>query len=104
MPGEMEIQIKVEEMLVDVASHAPDGFLGDTGKDRITKLLKQGCAYPGRAIWECSESKAGFKVLSRLTGDNHGAGYCAHRPANGSKVDIHRVHDAFEIERDLYIQ
>ena len=46
LPREMKVQVKAEEMLEDIASYPPDGFLSNAGKNSISQLLKDCCSDP----------------------------------------------------------
>lgn len=46
----------------------------------------------------------GFGRSRVLTGYDHGTGHGIGSATKRRKIDIHRVHDVFEIERHLYIK
>ena len=87
MLGKVEVKVKAQEMVEDVTSDSPYGFLGDRGEDGIAKLLEDGGADAGCAI-----------------GHNYAATYDDGSSTGCANVDIHSINDALEVERHLNIQ
>ena len=83
----MKVQIKLQEMLEDVASNSPNSILSNRCKYRVADLLKDSRTYSSSAVCE--------------DGDACDCSCCA---TDGCEVDVHAVDYGFEVERDLNIE
>lgn len=52
---EVEVQVQLEKMLKNIASHTTDSFLGYAGKDGISELLEDSSSDPCSSIYQVSQ-------------------------------------------------
>lgn len=105
LSGQVEVEIQLEKVVKDIASHTANSLLGHARKDGVPDLLEYSGCDPC-----CSVYHRFFQYSSPSTdGIGHTSNdHCTTNspccPRNSSEIDIHRINDAFEIEWHLNIQ
>lgn len=53
LPAQVKVQVQSQQVIKDVSSYSPNGFLCHTREDSISQLLKQGRPNSSRSIYTC---------------------------------------------------
>ena len=98
----MEAEVELQQVFVYATCDFANGFLSDTSKYGIAQLLEEGGTDAGQAVYVLQSRP--YEGPGQLTGDNHGPGHCPRGAAHGHEIDIHRVDNVLEVERNLHIE